>query len=490
MKAVEMMMRLQCRILLKMVKRSALLAGFLMISCSVILASSRPEASGQRSVRRDLSDEIRRQLSNSNLWLKYPVSTRRFYEQKNYSEQWLTPQRQNKTWSAMLLLDCVLQFGLSYNDYSYNDHLPSTLHDFLEKPGRVSQARQARFEIMLTDDIITFLNQLHFGVLNPSFAPGDIDSVCTGFRAEAVLTAAMKQNEFMKAVTEVQPKSKEYERLQEYLSSSVRYLDNCYELPAGELQTVAMNMERLRWARIEQEYYLLVNIPSYNLKYYADTVSEFKVVVGTPATPTPSLTSEITSFITGPDNKVPHNVFITQLLPKALKDSNYLKNNHYTIYDANGRYVKADHQMVASAMKISSGYYARHSVGCDEALGSIAFHFTNLYEISMHDSPDRTTFERKERALSNGGIGIENADSLAASILKNEGDMVKVGAMHKAVASYKRQIFKLKKVIPLKVVYLTCEILNGKLVTYRDIYHLDSSLQSIMFPATRPVSMR
>ena len=439
----------------------------------------------------DISEEIRRQLNKGNLWLNYPVSAKRFYDERNYLEQWITPDNQEKTWKAMLMLDCVLQFGLSYSDYHFSDHLPSALHDILERPDQVTLAQKARFEIMLTDDMITFVNQLHFGVLNPSFAQGVIDSTYTGFRSEVILANAMKQEKFMAALTAVQPKSRVYERLQEYLSSSVRYLDNCYQLPEGELQNVAMNMERLRWAAIEEKSYILVNIPSYTLKYYhADNVDEFKVTVGRPETPTPSLQSKIESFTTGPDRKVPRDIFIKQILPNAVSNIKYLEDNHYTIYNQSGEYVNADRQTLASLKHNPSGYYARQSAGCDNGSGSIVFSFHNLYEISMHDTPDKSLFHPTERALGQGGISVENAVGLAALMLKNDDAAAKVKDMQEADALYSKQTFILKRAIPFKIVYLTCDVLNEKLVTYNDIYNLDKSLQLVMFPPDRPISMR
>ncbi|MES2265106.1 MAG: L,D-transpeptidase family protein [Bacteroidota bacterium] len=444
-----------------------------------------------RCVDTGLAAEIQSLLNNHKLWLNYPLSTKRFYQQQRYAPQWLTSAAQDKTWKSMLLLDCVLQFGLSYNDYRYNEHLPSTLHDVFEKPGGVSLAQQARFEIMLTDDMITFVNQLHFGVLNPSFTPGIIDSSETGFRAEDVLQGALKQQKVLSFLSAVQPKCNEYVRLQEYLASSLLYMEDCYELPEGDLQNVAMNMERLRWAGIDEERYLMVNIPSFNLTYYkAGTVNEFKVVVGSPSTPTPQLYSAIKFLTTTPDRKIPAREFLTQVLAKAVKDISYLQHNQLSIYDKGGSLVKADQNTLRSIIRQPAGYYARQSVGCDNASGSVEFNFSNVYELSMHGTPDTTVFERESRALSKGGISVQHADSLAVLLLFDDGAPQKVNELRDAIISNRKKIFRLTKSLPLKVVYVTSDVVSGRLVRYNDIYDLDKSLQSVMFPAARPLSMR
>ena len=470
--------------------QGAFLAMITLIFMFVAVAPQRASAQ-QKASKDSLSAEIRSLLEGHQLWLNYPLSTKRFYKQQDYEPQWLTASREDNTWKCMLLLDCVLHFGLSYNDYRYNEHLPSTLHDVLEKPDRVSLTMQARFEIMLTDDMITFLNQLHFGVLNPSFTPGIIDSAESSFRAEDILADALKQKKFLAVLSAVQPKCKEYERLEEYLSSSLLYGEDCYELPEGDLQNVAMNMERLRWAAIEEDRYMLVNIPAFSLKYYrTDSVSEFNIVVGSPATPTPQLQSAIKSLTTGPDYKVPGSVFLKQVLPGALKEGSYLSKNQLTIYDLNGAFVNVDHKRLTAISGNPAGYYAMRSASCDNASGSIVFSFPNIYELSMHDTPDETVFGRERRALSNGGIVVENADSLAVLLLKDNGAQSKVKELQEAMFAYKRKTFKLQKAVPIKVVYLTSAIINGKLVSYPDVYELDKSLQSVMFPAARPFSMR
>jgi len=69
----------------------------------------------------------------------------------------------------MLMLDCVLQFGLSHDDYHPKELSYDLLHNILEKPGQVSAADKAKYDILLTDALVTFMNHLHYGKLNPDF---------------------------------------------------------------------------------------------------------------------------------------------------------------------------------------------------------------------------------------------------------------------------------------------------------------------------------
>lgn len=49
--------------------------------------------------------------------LHYPQSVTRFYRQNNYLPVWTNPESRQNTGNAMVLLDCVLQYGLSHDDF-------------------------------------------------------------------------------------------------------------------------------------------------------------------------------------------------------------------------------------------------------------------------------------------------------------------------------------------------------------------------------------
>jgi hypothetical protein len=109
--------------------------------------------------------------------LYYPKTVKRLYQQKQFKPVWIIPQGgEGVAWQAMLLIDCVKQFGLSHADYHPKELLYDQLHEMLNTPQKVSITKQARFEIILTDAIITFINNLHYGKLNPYFTTAQIDA--------------------------------------------------------------------------------------------------------------------------------------------------------------------------------------------------------------------------------------------------------------------------------------------------------------------------
>jgi L,D-transpeptidase YcbB len=387
--------------------------------------------------------------------LYYPNAVFHFYRQNGFQPVWVKPQADSRqTWEAMLMLDCVLQFGLSHDNYHPKELVYDRLHTILEQPGQVNVNEKARYDIVLTDALITFINDLHYGKLNPEYSARRIDAgPLRGFNADDLLANAISQKNLMRAVLNAQPKTKEYSDLQYelHLIEGVHQGD-CYEVPEATIRNIAINMERLRWAAADDnnDRYIQINVPSYSLKFHQpDTTFEFKVVVGKPSTRTPIIQSAITYFTTASDWKV---------TSKSTADGIY--------------------------------YRDRHNIGDRDAIGTIYFWFVNKYGISLKGVRQKQLFKKQGRALSNGNIEVERGEQLAGLLLKQDGDQNKIKALHNTINAFQVQNFILKKAVPVKITYLTCEMKDGILVTYKDIYNLDKQLEMALYNAKSPLAMR
>jgi murein L,D-transpeptidase YcbB/YkuD len=293
----------------------------------------------------------------------------------------------------------------------------------------------------------------------------------------------LKQKDFMTEIAKVQPKSKEYQDLQYHMRKLTGLLQgDCYEIPEADIRQMAINMERLRWANIEGNNYIHINIPSYNLMFHQpDTTYQFKVIVGKPGNPTPTLASDITYFTTAPEWNVPPNIFRRELLPKAMRNPNYLANNNISIYTKKGEYVPVTAAKLKQISQNPAGYSAKQSSGCDNALGQVVFRFANPFNVYLHDTPEQQLFNKKDRAFSHGCIRVEQALKLADVILTNDGSDGKIKAMHQAAAAYKKQSFTLKNALPIRITYLTCIVDDGVLTKFKDVYSLDKSLEMALY---------
>jgi L,D-transpeptidase YcbB len=185
-------------------------------------------------------------LKRSRASLYYPLSIERFYKANGYKLAWIAADTvKTHVWDAMLLLDCVRQYGLNHEDYHPRQLLYPVLHKLIDQNKKDEAA--ALYDVFLTDAIVRFINDLHYGKLNPVYTIEKIDKHST-FKAYAALITALNGNDFVGMINSVQPKSKLYFDLQDHMRLLVgQRSGDCYVIPQGLIRKMAINMERLRW---------------------------------------------------------------------------------------------------------------------------------------------------------------------------------------------------------------------------------------------------
>lgn len=442
-----------------------------------------------------LAPEIERQIRQSSALMNFPKSAERFYRERQFASAWVTDSYgKDDKWQAMLLIDCVLQYGLSPSDYHPKELTYDKLNRIAESAADVNEREKARFDIMLTDAMITMINYLHYGKLNPDYGQQALDyGWDLPLYADRALEAILLQPDFKSGMLNMQPQSRLYADLQ-YKMRQLKglYDGDCYEVPEATIRKIAINMERLRWAEINDDStYVQINIPSFKLTHHTPALERsFKVIVGSPATPTPVLKSRITYFTTAPEWKVPEDIFVKEILPKAIRYPEYLAQNDLVIYDRFGRVEDIDEEVLKNILKSPKSFYVKQAAGCDNTLGLLVFHFENIYSIYLQDTPDKSLFSRERRDLSYGCIRVEDAAGLAALLLENDQQNNLIGRLKKNLIKEKHQNFVLNKPLPVKITYLTCLIRDGEIINYQDIYNLDKSLEMALYNVSDVLSLR
>lgn len=430
------------------------------------------------NVTNEISSFLKDSLNLSNL--NYPKSVIRFYTTNNYEYLWLNDKQ--KIDQASIALSLLIQpnrFGLLPSDYHLENLSLERLKELRSSSPEKQQKEKAQFEILMTDGLLSFINNLHFGKYNPLYQPSYVDSVrINGFCADEILSDAGRQDGFLNLVHEAQPKFKAYQAFQDYLDQA--YAANNTMTSPAEMEKILINMERLRWINTQSLDYILINIPSYTLEFhYNGNVSEFKVVVGKPKTATPILESEINYFSTAPDWRVPQSIFLNEILPEILENRAYLRDNHYSIYDEAGDKVIVNVATLKEISKNPKQYRVQQSSGNHNALGAIVFRFQNSHGVYIHDTPQKQFFNKDNRALSHGCIRVQNPKLLATQLLEFDNSKDKIPAFEYAVKTYGKMDIVLKQPVPIIITYLTMLIKNGKPTTYNDIYQLDQSLEDL-----------
>lgn len=373
------------------------------VTLLLLLIGAAPKAAVYNA-RKDTSvtTTIKSQLAVHRKELYFPNSVQRFYRQTGFRLAWIAPDTvKTHATDAMLLLDCVVTYGLKHLDYHPDQLLYDKLKLLRSSSSPVSNRQKAMFDILLTDAILAFENNLRYGRLNPNYPDSKIDSgIKNGFNAEKVLINALKSQQFEKEISNVQPQTKAYASLkhQMYLMKGLYELD-CYEFSVADVQRVAINMERLRWYSTRKKTAVDINIPSGILTVHTKTGDQyFKIKIDKPG---------------------------MDLLAAGLD---------------------------YSAINIT----------------------TNKGRIFLQIS--KPAYQKPGELTINPVVNQARQDTTA----------IPVTVAHGAKLAAQLSNISKKQPIPVSLTYLTCDIRNGQLVTYKDIFYADARLKKALYKVSKP----
>lgn len=228
-------------------------------------------------------------------------------------------------------------------------------------------------------------------------------------------------------------------------------------VPAIErVHQIASNLERHRWLpRTLGTRYIYVNVPAFHLEAYdsGQKKLEMKIVVGAEydgrATPVFSDSMEFVVF--RPYWNVPPGIAEKEYFPK------YGTNlpEGFETWTENGE------------------VRLRQRPGEKNALGLVKFMFPNTFNIYLHDTPEKSLFNRTERAASHGCIRLEKPTELAGFVLGWPRDSVV-----RAMEGPPNRTVKLPRRIPVYIVYFTAYGRDGQLYFGDDVYDRDKPMDA------------
>jgi L,D-transpeptidase YcbB len=236
--------------------------------------------------------------------------------------------------------------------------------------------------------------------------------------------------------------------------------------------------------------YIWVNLPAYYLKVYENdtAVMESRVIVGKPTTPTPLITSAISDIVLYPTWTVPTSIIAKDMLPGLKRNPNYLARRG--LYLLNGRGAKINAASINWA-KYTKGipYRIQQGSGNSNALGVLKFNFNNPDAVYLHDTNQRYLFKNGVRCLSHGCVRVQEWQKLADYIIRNDSLQLKKGdtllcntdSLRNWLAKKVNRKVDVINKMPLFIRYFGCELVNGSIKFYDDIYADDRDLKQKYF---------
>ena len=229
--------------------------------------------------------------------------------------------------------------------------------------------------------------------------------------------------------------------------------------------------------------YVWVNLPSYRLKLmdFDSIALESRVIVGTPKTRTPVLTSEISNFITYPQWTVPYSIIFKEMLPQIQKSTEYLRKQNLMVVDKNDSIIDPNTIDWNKLSKKRFPYLLKQRQGDDNSLGVLKFNFANKYSVYLHDTNARWLFGKSARALSHGCVRVKEWEKLSHFLVRNDSVKYHPDTLRGWINRQEKHVVYGFRKIPIYIRYFTCEGSDGKVKFYDDIYGEDKMLRQRYF---------
>ena len=409
--------------------------------------------------------------------LHMPQAVRKFYASRNFSLFWVDST------GEVLAPDSILYFlrnaelhGLVPTDY-HTPELERLLKD---------SADLDRTDLLLTDAYLTLRHHIKHGRLDAkTFQRIDISSTVDEGAVRSL--ELIRKNPMGEELNGVQPAAEQYHALKRELArmSMVSVKDSMH---LQRSQALMLNMERWRWEKALPERYVSVNIPAFLLRVIErDSVwLQSKVIVGKRKTPTPVMESVITSFIIYPYWHVPNSISTKEILPELQKDSSYLKKHNFEVLNKQGALL--DPATISWKLYDENvfPFVLRQREGYENSMGIIKFNFANNYGVYLHDTNSRKMYSRKDRDLSHGCVRVHRAVDFAHYLVREDDIYVSPEDLDQYLSLQQRLKIELRKPIPLRLQYFTCEVDEAGLHFYNDIYKMDSVMIQSLFHSSAP----
>jgi L,D-transpeptidase YcbB len=203
---------------------------------------------------------------------------------------------------------------------------------------------------------------------------------------------------------------------------------------------------------------------------------ESNVIVGKPATPTPTLSSKIDCFVVFPYWYVPRKITVEEYLSVIKKDTTFITRNNFDVLDRKGNIVQLSSINWNQYNANNFPFVLRQREGTENSLGIIKFVFDNPHAVFLHDTNAKKLFRNDIRAYSHGCIRLEKAFQLAHYLIGGGRTAISSQSLDKYLNLEKRITISLKQPVPIHIRYFTCTVTNGQLHFYPDIYKKDNVL--------------
>lgn len=245
----------------------------------------------------------------------------------------------------------------------------------------------------------------------------------------------------------------------------------------GQLQTNLQRLAPLANDTTQEQRFVMVNIPAARIEAVegGSVIQRHTAVVGKIDRQTPLLNSKIHEVILNPYWTAPKSIIQKDIIPLMRKDPEYLTKNKIRLYDQSGQEVPPESVdwNTDDAVKLMF----RQDPGKINAMSSTKINFHNPYAVYMHDTPQKSYFNKLMRFNSSGCVRVQNVRDLDVWLLKNTPGWDRQN-IEATIKSGVNTPIQLADPVPLHFVYISAWSTGDGVVQFRDdIYKMDGSTE-------------
>ena len=248
---------------------------------------------------------------------------------------------------------------------------------------------------------------------------------------------------------------------------------------SARLKSVLVAMERERWLTPDRgERHILVNQTAFTAKIIdnGEVTFQTRSVIGKDHSDrrSPEFSDVMEHMVINPSWYVPRSIITKEYLPKLKANPNAV--GHIEITDSRGRKVNRSTADFSQYTARNFPYAMRQPPSRKNALGLVKFMFPNKYNIYLHDTPQKSLFQREVRAFSHGCIRLAQPFEFAYALLAKQTENPKQ-FFDRILSSGKETKVDLEQQVPVHLIYRTAFVTpEGRAEYRRDVYGRDAKV--------------
>jgi L,D-transpeptidase YcbB len=250
-------------------------------------------------------------------------------------------------------------------------------------------------------------------------------------------------------------------------------------IPAhARLAQLKINLQRLRdlMGQRQEERYIVVNAAAFQLEAVDkhEVEQRHRVIVGKPERQTPTVRATIKALNFFPHWRVPESVATLDLIPRLVKEPEYLQNERIRVLTGSYNGSEVDPTNIDWRHVDANRLRFRQDPGPQNALGLVRIDMPNSEGVYMHDTPMKQLFNQRSRPFSAGCVRVQDVFKLVEWIAKYENGWAEPGRAQDVIATGQALDMNLTRPLPVYFTYITAWAEpDGKIVFRPDIYNRD-----------------